>query len=270
MSPENDDTDGQVAATPNAGVTFAHLRSSQTVDYAFTIMQASMVAFSTMADTKANIMITVCSIVLTIGVTQFSSPLLRWPLVLLTLCTFLALFLAILAVLPSAKYPRRPDGTTGPDVPGFNPLFFGHFAHLTRDRFTAELAHVMSDDGRDLRGARPRSLGAGSRAGQAEVSLPALGLHGVSRRDVRDDVRVAVDVGVRMARPCRRVNRCSTPSGRRSASRSRRAPSAATRAAAARAARAARVDDAERRVQVRIVRGPDHVVVAEVLDDRAR
>jgi hypothetical protein len=148
MRPEDDDMDGQGAATPHADVTFAHIRSSQTVDYTFTIMQASMVAFSTMADTKANIMITVCSIVLTIGVTQFSSPLLRWPLVLLTLCTFLALFLAILAVLPSAKYPRRPDGSTGPDVPGFNPLFFGHFAHLTRDRFTAELAHVMSDDGR--------------------------------------------------------------------------------------------------------------------------
>ena len=128
--------------------TFANVRSSQTVDYTFTIMQASLVAFSTMADTKANIMITVCSIVLTIGVTQFSSPLLRWPLVLLTVSTFLSLFLAILAVLPSAKYPRRRDGSTGPDVPGFNPLFFGHFAHLTRDRFTAELAHVMSNDGR--------------------------------------------------------------------------------------------------------------------------
>jgi hypothetical protein len=55
---------------------------------------------------------------------------------------------AILAVLPSSKYPRRPDGSTGPGVPGFNPLFFGHFAHLTRDNFTAELARVMSDDGR--------------------------------------------------------------------------------------------------------------------------
>ena len=137
--------DGDREAQP---ASFAHVRPSQTVDYTFTIMQASMVAFSTMADTKANIMITVCSIVLTIGVTQFSSPLLRWPLVLLTVSTFLALFLSILAVLPSAKYPRRPDGSTGPDVPGFNPLFFGHFAHLTRDRFTAELAHVMSDDGR--------------------------------------------------------------------------------------------------------------------------
>jgi hypothetical protein len=118
-------------------------------------MQASMVAFSTMADTKANIMITVCSIVLTIGVTQFSSPLLRWPLVLLTVSTFLALFLSILAVLPSAKYPRRPDGSTGPGVPGFNPLFFGHFAHLTRDRFTAELAHVIGGRQPGQRGARP-------------------------------------------------------------------------------------------------------------------
>jgi len=39
-------------------------------------------------------------------------------------------------------------GSTGPDVPGFNPLYFGHFAHLPRDRFTAELAHIMADDAR--------------------------------------------------------------------------------------------------------------------------
>ena len=128
--------------------TFADVHPHETVDYAFTMMESSLVWFSSMADTKANIMITVCSIVLTIGVTQFSSPLLRWPLVLLTVSTFVSLLLAILAVLPSGKYPRRPDGSTGPDVPGFNPLYFGHFAHLPRDRFTAELAHIMADDAR--------------------------------------------------------------------------------------------------------------------------
>jgi hypothetical protein len=128
--------------------TFADVRAHATVDYAFTMMESSLVSFSSMADTKANIMITVCSIVLTIGVTQLSSPLLRWPLVLLTLSTFLSLLLAILAVLPSGKYPQRKDGSTGPDVPGFNPLYFGHFAHLPRDRFTAELARIMADDSR--------------------------------------------------------------------------------------------------------------------------
>ena len=129
-------------------VTFADVRPTSTVDYTLITMQSTLVQFSSMADTKANIMITVCSIVLTIGVTQLSSPLLRWPLVLLTISTFVALFLAILAVPPSGRYPRRPDGSTDPDLPGFNPLFFGHFAHLTQDRFVAELARVLADDAR--------------------------------------------------------------------------------------------------------------------------
>jgi len=136
-----------MADQPQREPTFADVQSHQTVDYALATMESTLVAFSSMADTKANIMITVCSIVLTIGVTQMSSPLLRWPLVLLTLCTFLALLLAILAVLPSGKYPKRPDGSTGLDVPGFNPLYFGHFAHLSRDRFTAELARIMTSEG---------------------------------------------------------------------------------------------------------------------------
>jgi hypothetical protein len=131
---------------PQPEATFADVRARETVDYAFTMMESTLLAFSSMADTKANIMITVCSIVLTIGVTQMSSPLLRWPLVLLTLSTFVSLLLAILAVLPSGRYPRRPDGSTGPDVPGFNPLYFGHFAHLTRDRFAGELARIMTSD----------------------------------------------------------------------------------------------------------------------------
>ncbi len=128
--------------------TFADVRPHATVDYALTTMQSTLVQFSAMADTKANIMITVCSIVLTVGVTQLSSPLLRWPLVLLTVSTFCALLLSILAVVPSGRYPKRADGTTGPGVPGFNPLFFGHFAHLTPDRFATELARVLSDDAR--------------------------------------------------------------------------------------------------------------------------
>src|SRR5204863_8127050 len=45
-------------------------------------------------------------------------------------------------------HPQRPDGSTGPDVPGFNALYFGHFAHMPRERFVATLAHVMADDGR--------------------------------------------------------------------------------------------------------------------------
>jgi hypothetical protein len=100
-----------------------------------------LVHFSAMADAKANMMLTVCSIVLTISVTQLDSPLLRWPLVMLTLCTLLALLLAVLAVLPASSDPAH---RIDPSSTGFNPLFFGHFATISLDEYSETMARLLS------------------------------------------------------------------------------------------------------------------------------
>ena len=110
-------------------------------------IQQNQVQFSAMADAKASIMITVCSIVLTVGITRFQDPILRWPLVGLTACTLLALLFAILAVIPSLRYPRDASGAPDPLASGFNLLFFGHFSHLSRDRFEAMLDAMARDEG---------------------------------------------------------------------------------------------------------------------------
>jgi len=116
------------------------------LDNVLRTVQQMQVQLSAMADTKASIMITVCSIVLTVGVTRFQDPILRWPLVGLTVCTLLALLFAILAVLPSLGYPR--DGSGGVDIlsPSFNLLFFGHFSHLSRQRFESLLDSMARDN----------------------------------------------------------------------------------------------------------------------------
>jgi hypothetical protein len=85
-------------------------------------VQQTQVQFSAMADTKASIMITVCSIVLTVGITRFQDPILR-PLVGLTVCTLLALLFVILAVLPSLRFPRDGAGALDTLSPGFHPPF---------------------------------------------------------------------------------------------------------------------------------------------------
>ena len=126
--------------------TFAAVRSRPSVDYLFRTLQQTVTTFSAMADQKASMMITVCSIVLTIGITQLDSPLLRWPLMILTMSTLTALLLAILAVLPSGRYPKQPDGSPDTASPGFNLLFFGHFAHLPRPLFEEELADLLQSD----------------------------------------------------------------------------------------------------------------------------
>lgn len=106
--------------------------------------QAHHVSLSMMADTKANIIITVSSIVLTLSMGRLNQPELRLSVLTLTGFTLLALLLAILAVLP--KY--RPLKLTQTELPShFNLLFFGHFAELSRERFLVEMARTLQADG---------------------------------------------------------------------------------------------------------------------------
>jgi hypothetical protein len=67
-------------------------------------------------------------------------------LVGLTVCTLFALLFAILAVLPSLRYPRDSAGEVDVLSPGFNLLLFGHFSHLSRDRFESLLDSMMRDE----------------------------------------------------------------------------------------------------------------------------
>ena len=116
----------QPAPTPGREL-FAPVPERNTADNFLRTTQQHHVALSSMADTKANIIITCSSIVLTLG--GF---------------TLLALLLAILAVLP--KYlPLKLQGEKIP--PNFNLLFFGHFSELPRERYLEEMARVMMPDG---------------------------------------------------------------------------------------------------------------------------
>jgi hypothetical protein len=106
--------------------------------------QQHHVSLSIMADTKANIIITVSSIVLTLSVGKFPEQELRLSVLTLVFFTSLALLLAILAVLP--KY--RPFKLTTVELPpAFNLFFMGHFSALSRERFLAEVARSMRTDG---------------------------------------------------------------------------------------------------------------------------
>ena len=125
---------------------FAQVPERNTGDVILRTTQQHHVTLSAMADTKASIMITVCSIVLTVGITRLKTPMLRWPLLVLIASVLAALFFAVLAVLPSLPAPRKGDGSLDIDSPGFNVFFFGHFAELPRDQFEAMFVEVARDD----------------------------------------------------------------------------------------------------------------------------
>jgi hypothetical protein len=123
---------------------FSRVPERNTGDVLLRTAQQHHVALSSMADTKANIIITVSSIVLTLSLGRIGDASLRPAVQTLAAFTLISLFFAILAVLPKHRAPRAgADGFPS----DFNLLFFGHFAHLPRERFLREVAGAMKPDG---------------------------------------------------------------------------------------------------------------------------
>jgi hypothetical protein len=123
---------------------FARIPERNTGDNMLRTAQQHHVALSSMADTKANIIITVSSIVLTIAIGRVNDPQLRLSMLVLCGFTLLALLLAILAVLPKYRTLKVP-GERLPE--GFNLLFFGHVSALQRERYLIEMSRALSPDG---------------------------------------------------------------------------------------------------------------------------
>jgi hypothetical protein len=100
-----------------------------------------------MADAKANIMITVASVVFSIAIANLDNELVKWPLLTFAFGCFFALLFAIFAIIPKTDYPKDVRGDIDRKSPLFNPLFFGHFAHLPIEEYKEDYAEtLMSDD----------------------------------------------------------------------------------------------------------------------------
>ena len=100
-----------------------------------------------MADAKANIMITVASVVFSVAIANLDNELVKWPLLTFAFGCFFALLFAIFAIIPKTDYPKDVTGDIDRKSPFFNPLFFGHFAHLPIEEYKDDYAEtLMTDD----------------------------------------------------------------------------------------------------------------------------
>jgi hypothetical protein len=135
-----DDQPGGAQATPFDGV-----RARGAVDYLLRTQQQNQVQLILLADQKANIVLTLALLMITLsgGSLLDGSP---HPVVAVLLSgALLAALLAILVLIPNLRNTRQsrqcPRG-------GSNLLFFGHAAELDADDFRAEIAAVLAADGR--------------------------------------------------------------------------------------------------------------------------
>ncbi len=124
---------------------FANVRPRRAVDELFKGIQASLVAYTGQADLKANLVITTSSLVLTIVATRWSEESLRPGLAAVGVGALLALFTAITVVIPKFRLHSKGEVRDKFEA-NENPLFFGHYAAVSRDRFIEAMAELAADD----------------------------------------------------------------------------------------------------------------------------
>ena len=134
------------ASTENCFEKVPEFRTS--VDNILRVNHGNQMRLGLMADQKANIMITVASIVFSITVANLDNEVMKYPLLTFAMGSFFALLFAIFAIIPSTDYPtKKGSDEIDRDSPLFNPLFFGHFAHLPIREYKEDYAQtLMSDD----------------------------------------------------------------------------------------------------------------------------
>lgn len=124
---------------------FADVRPRRAVDELLRNIGQALVTYTGQADMKANIVITTSSLVLTIVATRWSEHSLRPGLTAVAIFTLLALITSITVVIPKFRLPKKGQ-TREQFEPHENPLFFGHFASMSRDRWVEIIADIAADD----------------------------------------------------------------------------------------------------------------------------
>ena len=118
------------------------------VDNILRINITNQMRLNVMADAKANIMITVASIVFSVTVANLDNEVMKWPLLFFAFGCTVSLLCAIYAIIPNTNYPKLPSGEIDRNSPEFNPLFFSHFSHLPVEEYKDDYAETLMTDDR--------------------------------------------------------------------------------------------------------------------------
>lgn len=100
---------------------------------------------SSMADVKANMLLTVASVVITLTIPHTLDPGLKWPVIVLIGFCLSTIVLAIYAAMPKIPTLSRPDSRPDINSPNFNLLFFANFASLRYEEYATAMEKVLSD-----------------------------------------------------------------------------------------------------------------------------
>lgn len=105
------------------------------------------VQLSAMADAKANMMLTVASVVITLSISYLVDPHFRFAAATMIFFCVLTIALAAYAAMPKRPVLHLDEARPDPHSPTFNLMFFGDFSKLTYEEYLGAMEEVMADPG---------------------------------------------------------------------------------------------------------------------------
>jgi hypothetical protein len=115
----------------------------QQLDHMLRQTRMNLIAFSQMADTKANILLSLSSVILSLSLTQISNPRFALSIAGLDLFLLITVFFALLAVIGKVKVlDRKKHSIRDPD---YSPLFFGNYADIPYEDYAHNFEEIMND-----------------------------------------------------------------------------------------------------------------------------
>ena len=103
----------------------------------------NLVTFSQMADTKAHILLSLSSVLLSLSLTQAHDPRFLISVIVLDIFLLITVYFALLTVIGSVKVINRPRNSI--NDPEYSALFFGNYGDIPYNEYAEHLAEIMND-----------------------------------------------------------------------------------------------------------------------------
>ena len=115
----------------------------QQLDHMLRQTRNNLVSFSQMADTKAHILLSISSVLLSLSLTQIADPRFTLTIIGLDIFLLITIFFALLTVIGKVKvFDRQKHSVRDAD---YSPLFFGNYGDVPYDEYAKHFAEIMND-----------------------------------------------------------------------------------------------------------------------------
>jgi len=115
----------------------------QQLDHMLRQTRNNLVAFSQMADTKAQVLLSISSVLLSLSLAKVSDKKFTLSITALMVFLLITIFLALLSVIGKVKiFHRKKHSIHDPD---YSPLFFGNYGDVPYNEYVKSFEDVMND-----------------------------------------------------------------------------------------------------------------------------